>query len=193
MGSVQPSPHSRLWRQYGVIDDVTARAVNIAGFQFITLIRHLTHNRASGCNINNLTLTTSVAKSATWGKPMNPRGINRGAVADSVIKVIRVLSGRRFRGASVVRGLRFAYPRLSPFGFRLRGHAFQATRRRGVVVRRGRISLEAPIELQVGGRVAAVGTAMLGGFVVHLVEVELQFEVLQNPIFSRDAVDGLGG
>ena len=31
----------------------------------------------------DLTLTTSVAKSATWGKPMNPRGINRGAVADS--------------------------------------------------------------------------------------------------------------
>ena len=45
----------------------------------------------------DLTLTTSVAKSATWGKPMNPRGINRGAVADSAIKVIRVLSGRRFR------------------------------------------------------------------------------------------------
>ena len=69
-----------------VIDDVTARAVNIAGFQFITLIRHLTHNRASGCNINNLTLTTSVAKSATWGKPMNPRGINRGAVAHPAAK-----------------------------------------------------------------------------------------------------------
>ena len=31
----------------------------------------------------DLTLTASVAKSATWGKPMNPRGINRGAVADS--------------------------------------------------------------------------------------------------------------
>ena len=45
----------------------------------------------------DLTLTTSVAKSATWGKPMNPRGINRGAVAESAIKVIRVLSGRRFR------------------------------------------------------------------------------------------------
>ena len=62
---------------------------------------------------------------------MNPRGINREAVADSAIKVIRVLSGRRFRGASVVRGLRCAHPRLSPFGFRLRGHAFQATWRRG--------------------------------------------------------------
>ena len=46
----------------------------------------------------DLTLTTSVAKSATWGKPMNPRGINRGAVAESAIKVIRVLSGRRVRG-----------------------------------------------------------------------------------------------
>ena len=31
----------------------------------------------------DLTLTASVAKSATWGKLMNPRGINRGAVADS--------------------------------------------------------------------------------------------------------------
>ena len=92
------------------------------------------YNRASGCNINNLTLTTSVAKSATWGKPMNPRGINRGAVAESAIKVIRVLSGRRFRGASVARGLRCAHPRLSPFGFRLRGHAFQATGQRGAVV-----------------------------------------------------------
>ena len=88
------SPHSRLRRQCGVIDAVTARAVNIAGYQFITLIRHLTHNRASGCNINNLTLTTSEAKSATWGKPMNPRGINRGAVAHLAARVIRVLSGR---------------------------------------------------------------------------------------------------
>ena len=26
-----------------------------------------THNRASGCNINNLTLTTNVVQSATWG------------------------------------------------------------------------------------------------------------------------------
>ena len=47
-----------------------------------------THNRASGCNFYNLALTTSVAKSATWGKSMNPKGINRGAVADSAIKVI---------------------------------------------------------------------------------------------------------
>ena len=29
------SPHSRLWRQYGVIDDVTAHAVNITGFQYV--------------------------------------------------------------------------------------------------------------------------------------------------------------
>ena len=34
-------------------------------------------------------------------------------------------------GASVVRGLRCAHPRLSPFGLRLWGHAFQATLRRG--------------------------------------------------------------
>ena len=47
-----------------------------------------THNRASGCNFYNLALTTSVAKSATWGKSMNPKDINRGAVADSAIKVI---------------------------------------------------------------------------------------------------------
>ena len=46
----------------------------------------------------DLTLTTSVAKSATWGKPMNPRGINRRAVADSAIKVIRILYGRRVCG-----------------------------------------------------------------------------------------------
>ena len=31
----------------------------------------------------DLTLTTSVAKSATWGKQMNPKDNNRGAVADS--------------------------------------------------------------------------------------------------------------
>ena len=85
---------------------VTAHAVNINGFQFITLIRHLTHNRASGCNINNPALTASAAQPATWGKPINPRGINRGAVADSAIKVIRVLDGRHYRGAVVVRGLR---------------------------------------------------------------------------------------
>ena len=29
------SPHSRLWRQCGVIDDVTARAVNITDFQYV--------------------------------------------------------------------------------------------------------------------------------------------------------------
>ena len=91
VGCVLPSPHSRLRRQCGVIYNVTARAVNIAGFQFITLIRHLTHNRASGCNINNLTLTTSVAKSATWGPVKHPNNYNRGAVADSAIKGIRVL------------------------------------------------------------------------------------------------------
>ena len=78
--------------------------------------------------------------------------------------------------------------RLTPSGSRLSGD-----RARGVVVRRGRWALEAPIELQVGGGVAAVGTAMLSSVVVNLVEVELQFQVLQNPIFSRDAVDGLGG
>ena len=38
VGSILLSPHSRLRRQCGVIDDVTARAVNIAGFQFITFI-----------------------------------------------------------------------------------------------------------------------------------------------------------
>ena len=62
------SPHSRLRRQCGVIYNVTARAVNIDGFQFITLIWHPTLNRASGCNLNNLALTTSRAQSATWGK-----------------------------------------------------------------------------------------------------------------------------
>ena len=129
--SVLPSPHSRLWRQYGVIDDVTAHAVNIAGYQFITLIRHLTHNRASGCNINNLTLTTSVAKSATWGKQMNPKDNNRGAVADSANEGNSRPSDA-FLWASIFRGLRFAHPRLSPFGFRLRGHAFQARWRRDV-------------------------------------------------------------
>ena len=106
VGCVLPSPHSRLRRQCGVIYNVTARAVNIAGFQFFTLIRHLKHNRASGYNINNPALTASEAMPATWGKSMSPRGINRGAVADSAIKVIRVLDGRHYRGAVVVRGLR---------------------------------------------------------------------------------------
>ena len=32
------SPHSRLRRQYGVMQVVTAHAVNIAGYRFITLI-----------------------------------------------------------------------------------------------------------------------------------------------------------
>ena len=107
----------------GLKKTVTARAVNIAVFQIITLIRHLTHNRASGCNFNNLTLTTSVAKSATWGKPMNPRGINRRAVGDSAIKVIRVLYA--IIGAVVVRGLRFAHPWLSPVGECLRVHVLR--------------------------------------------------------------------
>ena len=35
IGSVQPSPHSRLRRQCGVIHNVTARAVNIAGSQMV--------------------------------------------------------------------------------------------------------------------------------------------------------------
>ena len=56
------------------------------------------------------------------------------SAAESAIKVIRVLSGRWFRGASVVRGLRFAHPRLSPFGLRLREHAFQATWQHRAVV-----------------------------------------------------------
>ena len=47
-----------------------------------------THNRASGCNFYNLALTTNVVQSATWGKSMNPKGINRGTVADSAIKAI---------------------------------------------------------------------------------------------------------
>ena len=73
VGCVLPSPHSRLRRQCGVIYNVTARAVNIAGFQFFTLIRHLKHNRASGCNINNPALTASEAMPATWGKAGAPK------------------------------------------------------------------------------------------------------------------------
>ena len=129
VGCIRLSPHSRLRRQCGVIHNVTARAVNIAGYQhfamkslaeladaaevgdWLTQIHWIykiflrksaisardylykeqslpTHNRASGCNFYNLALTTSVAKSATWGKSMNPKDINRGAVADSAIKVI---------------------------------------------------------------------------------------------------------
>ena len=35
IGCVQPSPHSRLRRQCGVIEDVTARAVNITDYQMV--------------------------------------------------------------------------------------------------------------------------------------------------------------
>ena len=54
---------------------------------------------------------------------MNPRGINRRAVADSAIKVIRVLYA--IIGAVVVRGLRFAHPWLSPVGECLRVHVLR--------------------------------------------------------------------
>ena len=54
---------------------------------------------------------------------MNPRGINRRAVADSAIKVIRVLHA--IIGAVVVRGLRFAHPWLSPVGECLRVHVLR--------------------------------------------------------------------
>ena len=90
--------------------------------------------------------------------------------------------------------------RLTPQGSRLSGDMAAEVCNRAAVNIVGNLQregdcgfLEAPIELQVGGGVAAVGTAMLSSVVVNLVEVELQFEVLQNPIFSRDAVDGLGG
>ncbi len=36
-GSICQSPHSRLRRQYGVIHNVTARAVNIAGYQHFAM------------------------------------------------------------------------------------------------------------------------------------------------------------
>ena len=39
-------------------------------------------NRVSGYIVNNLTLTTSEAQSATWGKTMRHNNINCGAVAD---------------------------------------------------------------------------------------------------------------
>ena len=58
---------------------------------------------------------------------------NRGAVADSANEGNSRPSDA-FLWASIFRGLRFAHPRLSPFGFRLRGHAFQATGQRGAVV-----------------------------------------------------------
>ena len=67
VGSVHPSPHSRLRRQCGVMQVVTARAVNIDGYQFITPIRHLTHNRASGCNFNNPLLTASISDAGYMG------------------------------------------------------------------------------------------------------------------------------
>ena len=38
VGCIRLSPHSRLRRQYGVIHNVTARAVNIAGNQMLTII-----------------------------------------------------------------------------------------------------------------------------------------------------------
>ena len=41
------------------------------------------------------TLTASAAMPATWGPVTHPKNYNRGAVADSAIKVIRVLSGRQ--------------------------------------------------------------------------------------------------
>ena len=54
-----------------------------------------------------------------WAQPTDirthPTINNRGAVADSANKgVIRVLSGRHYLGAVVVRRLRFAHPRLNP-------------------------------------------------------------------------------
>ena len=122
--SICQSPRSRLRRQRGVIEAVTARAVNIAGFQFITLIRHLMHNRASGCNINNPALTASEAMPATWGKPMNPRDNNRGAVADSANEG-NSRPVRRFRGVGgpwvTLRSPTAKSLRLTPPGSRLSG------------------------------------------------------------------------
>ena len=37
VGFIRLSPHSRLRRQYGVIHNVTARAVNIAGYQHFAM------------------------------------------------------------------------------------------------------------------------------------------------------------
>ena len=127
VGGVHSSPHSRLRRQYGVMQVVTALRLISLIINSLHLHNTRAHNRASGCNFNNPLLTASVAKSATWGKPMNPRGINRGAVADPAARENSRPVQTPVSGASVVRGLRCAHPRLSPFGFRLRGHAFQAT------------------------------------------------------------------
>ena len=43
-------------------------------------------NRASGYSLCNLMLTASEAEPATWGKPIKPIAINRGAVADSAVE-----------------------------------------------------------------------------------------------------------
>ena len=48
------------------------------------------------------------------GKAEKPKDNNRGAVADSAIKIIRVLSGRWFRGRRWSVGYAIAHPRLSP-------------------------------------------------------------------------------
>ena len=95
VGCVRLSPHSRLRRQCGVMQVVTARAVNITGFQFITFIRHLTYNRASGCNFNNPLLTASVAKSATWGKPRSLKTTTVERLQTQRRGQIRILYGRR--------------------------------------------------------------------------------------------------
>ena len=70
-------------------------AVNIAGYQFITFIRHLTYNRASGCNFNNPLLTASVAKSATWGKPRSLKTTTVERLQTQRRGQIRILYGRR--------------------------------------------------------------------------------------------------
>ena len=48
-------------------------------------------NRASGCNFNNPLLTASVSDAGYMGKPMQPNNINRGAVADSAIRLVCTL------------------------------------------------------------------------------------------------------
>ena len=79
----------------------------------------------------DLTLTASVAMPATWGKPMNPRGINRGAVADSAIKAIRVLSGRQIVRCSASHEFynlgitkKIEYPLFEKALFRAKKHPF---------------------------------------------------------------------
>ena len=130
---------------------------------------------------------------------MNPRDNNRGAVADSAnegnSRLVDFGERRVTLRSPTAKSLR-----LTPQGSRLSGDMAAEVCNRAAVNIVGNLQregdcgfLEAPIELQVGGGVAAVGTAMLSSVVVNLVEVELQFEVLQNPIFSRDAVYGLGG